>query len=144
ILVPCRANGGRVAVTITAATFFTCSCRGFTLSTIPRRFSRLITLCGVNTDCWLSPDPFSPATSPYPDSWFGRTPSIVAISLSRADRTTPGANTTTALARTNDTDAQDRKEAGAERRRPGRRGLGASEARRARQRPSTARAPRFF
>ena len=81
---PWRANAGSAAVTLTAATFLIWSCRGLMLSVSPRRRSMFSTLCTVKMACWLSPVPLRPATSPYPDSWFCRTPSIEAMSFSRA------------------------------------------------------------
>ena len=62
ILTPGVANAGRVAVTITAATFLTRKAVGGTLT--PIFCSRLDRLCVENTVCWRSPVPLRPTTMP--------------------------------------------------------------------------------
>src|SRR5712692_1364881 len=49
----------------------------------PMRSSTFVKLCVENTVCRRSPVPARPTTSPYPISWFSRTPSSVTRSLSR-------------------------------------------------------------
>jgi hypothetical protein len=64
IVCPGRANGGRLAVTITAATFFSCSVwpGGSVTPMLP---SMLITLCTVKGVCVVwSPEPSRPTTRP--------------------------------------------------------------------------------
>src|SRR5579884_3191671 len=78
--VPGCPNGGRSAVTSTAAVLRTRIAVGSTVT--PMRASRLARLCAENTVCRLSPVPFNPTTSPYPTSWLSRTPSIETRSLS--------------------------------------------------------------
>ena len=64
IVWPGLANGGSSAVTVTAATFFSC---GFTFGGIvtPKRASMFLMLCTVN-GAWLvwSPVPSRPTTRP--------------------------------------------------------------------------------
>jgi hypothetical protein len=61
---PERANGGRVAVTTTAAAFFTRICRGSTEICTPRRRSMFKMLCTVKSACCPSPVPSRPTTTP--------------------------------------------------------------------------------
>jgi hypothetical protein len=61
--VPCRAKGGRVEVTITAATFAVF--RSSPLVLTPSRSSMPTRLCSVNFEFVnVSPEPFRPTTSP--------------------------------------------------------------------------------
>ena len=63
---PGRANGGSVAVTITAATFFNCMfCVVAAFSVMPRLPSMFVRLCVVNGVCIVwSPVPSRPTTRP--------------------------------------------------------------------------------
>ena len=84
IRLPPRAKAGRLAVTITAATFLVCSLLSWSRVFTPSRSSIPISDCRVKTALSnLSPVPFSPTTRPYPTSWFSRMPSTSAISLIR-------------------------------------------------------------
>ena len=63
---PGCANGGSVAVTITAAVLLTRIAVGDTVT--PMRASMLARLCAENTVCRRSPVPARPTTRPYPRS----------------------------------------------------------------------------
>ena len=62
ICIPDCAKGGSVAVTITAAVFFTRMVVGFTVT--PICCSILVRLCAVKSVCCRSPVPFRPTTMP--------------------------------------------------------------------------------
>jgi hypothetical protein len=67
IWVPGLANGGSLAVTMTAATFFAVICFGSRVRLTPIRFIILIRLWIVNgAPTTLSPVVLNPLTSPYP------------------------------------------------------------------------------
>src|SRR5919108_1149297 len=79
---PARAKGGRLAVTMTAATLRALISLGFTV--MPRARNILLMDCVVNAVFPPSPVPFKPTTRPYPINWLSRTPAMFEMSLTRA------------------------------------------------------------